>query len=81
MTSEITRFTKDNIPPMDSEAWEWFQKKEPTRMVECDGPFEIETQEGVLHVPEGWHGWVAVDTSGHPYPITAEEQSSTYRRI
>ncbi|HEY1179791.1 MAG TPA: hypothetical protein VGF17_26855, partial [Phytomonospora sp.] len=40
-----------------------------------DGPFTVQTREGVL-ASEG--GWLAIDSDGYPYPIAEDEMSAVY---
>jgi hypothetical protein len=66
----------NSLPDTD---WQEFVKATPTRMCRVAGPCTIYTLEGPLDMPTGWEGWLAIDSKGHPYPIDAEVQASTYR--
>lgn len=66
-------FTKDTLP---AEGWQLFRKKVLTKAVRITGSFSTTTREGsVLNTPDGY---LAVDTSGMPYPIAADEFSRLY---
>ena len=68
-------FNKDNLPS-DDVGWSFFTKRSKTKMLKIQGPFEVETKEGVLSCTDGW---LALDASGNPYPIDDSEQKKLYR--
>lgn len=67
-------FSRNNIP---SSGWGEYDKIAPTLMVRIDGPFQVETREGILR-SDG--GWLALDADGWPYPIEDSVQQRTYRK-
>lgn len=79
MTNQRT-FSKDNLPVPVSEMG-LHRKTALTPMILMDGPFTVITQEGSYDLPEGWHGLLAVDKAGHPYPIALAEYHETYEPV
>jgi hypothetical protein len=65
-------YTKNHLP---SGTWFNAMKKTPTLMVRIEGPFQVETQEGVLDCQDGF---IAIDSKGWPYPIAKEVKEETY---
>lgn len=64
-------YSKDNLP----DGFREYQRRVPVRAIRIDGPFEVKTREGTLTCPDGW---LAIDTSGCPYPIDADEFPRLY---
>lgn len=52
-----------------------FRKKVLTRATRIEGPFRVRTPEGELECADGW---LALDESGAPYPISASEFEKLY---
>ena len=67
----MKRFNRDNLPTGFLE----YKRRVPVRAVPIEGPFEVETREGVLTCPDGW---LALDASGNPYPIASDEFPKLY---
>ncbi len=55
-----------------------FRKKVLTQAVRIEGPFMVETSEGVLRCEDGW---LALDQRGYPYPIAANEFDLIYEPV
>jgi hypothetical protein len=66
------------LPKQSDPIWTLHQKKVPTRMIRIDGPFEVETKEGRLKCLDGW---LAVDSAGFPYPISASDYDDMYEPV
>jgi hypothetical protein len=66
---------------LPDDGWRLYRKMTLTRMRPVVGPIVIVTQEGRYELPEGWRGFVAVDTAGFPYPIEATEHARTYEEV
>ena len=71
------RYSKDYLGDKGT-LWRWYKKKTKTMARRVDGPFEVETREGVITCQ---NGWLAVDAHGYPYPIDAEEFEVIYEEI
>ena len=67
-------FSANNLPSNPA-TWPTYRKTALSRMVRIDGPFTVETREGVISCPDGY---LAVDSQGFPYPIAADEQVAIY---
>lgn len=70
-------YTRDNRP---SGSWTEYRKKATTSMISVTGPFTVHTKEGKYDLPEGWQGFIALDSEGYPYPIDAREHKLSYER-
>jgi hypothetical protein len=62
--------------PSDPKTWPKYIKVVPTSMIRIDGPFEVETSEGVLTCQDGY---LAMDARGYVYPIAVDEQAMIYQ--
>jgi len=60
----MKKFTKESIKSISK--WKFYKKQTLTKAIRIDGPFEIETREGIISCPDGY---LAVDSIGWPYPI------------
>jgi hypothetical protein len=80
MTQHITRDSVARMldTPMGNTSWPLYRKKVMTRALRMDGPFTVETREGTLTCPDGY---LAIDSSGWPYPIAADEFEAIYERV
>jgi len=58
--------------------WAIYRKTRPVRATRINGPFTVETREGVLGCRDGY---VAVDSGGWPYPIDKEEFDRIYEKV
>ena len=67
-------WTAENVA--EAGPWQEFYKVLPTRMRRMDGPFTVQTREGVLRCEDGW---LALDEHGDPYPIAADVHASAYQ--
>lgn len=61
--------------------WQQFKSTAVRYMRRIRGPAVVVTQEGEYELPDGWDGWIALDSAGFPYPITAEEQAKSYEAM
>lgn len=68
-------YTRDNLP---TEGWANWRKTQLTQMKPLAGPCEIVTQEGSVTVPDGWQGFLAIDSGGYPYPVAGDVHAATY---
>lgn len=75
----MARIDKTNLPS-DPSTWPIYRKKNLTPALEftADEETAIETKEGEYVLPAGWHGWIAVDSDGDPYPIEGGVFNETY---
>ena len=73
-------YSKDNLP-VPVELMALHRKTALTPMVMVDGPFTVVSKEGQYDLPDGWRGFVAVDKSGHPYPIALDDYHKTYEAV
>jgi hypothetical protein len=74
-------YTAESLP-QPVEKMRKFRKTTLTPMWFVRGPFVVETLGGaVATVPEGWEGYLAIDTHGHPYPIEKGEQEQIYEEV
>jgi hypothetical protein len=55
-----------------------YRKKVLTRATRVDGPFQVETTEGILTCQDGW---LAFDARGNPYPIANDEFNLIYEAV
>lgn len=69
-------YTHRNLPPENS--FNEFRKKVTTKAVRMVGPFKVVTREGVLECDDGW---LAIDSGGWPYPISAQEFARIYEPV
>ena len=75
----MRKFTRDTIASsLDADAFSTYRKKHLTRAVRIDGPFDVETREGLLHCADGY---LALDSDGWPYPIAREEFERIYEPV
>lgn len=58
--------------------WRWFRKRQATHMAPIGGPATIVTCDGPVTLPVGWRGWVAIDATGHPYPVAEDVHRRSY---
>lgn len=70
-----------NNPPVPVEQMMTFRKTTVTSMTPIIGPCTVITQEGPYDLPPEWHGWLAVDDKGYPYPISADTHAQTYVEV
>ena len=73
----MKRFTKQNFE-QDRRGWNLYRKKVSTKAIRIEGPFEVETTEGVLICGDGF---LAIDSRGYPYPIDKAEFENIYEKI
>lgn len=78
MSDEPARLTRETLPKPDSKAWRSYRKKVLTKMMPIDGPALVETREGPYTLPEGWKGFIALDSGNWPYPVVQEEADRMY---
>lgn len=52
-----------------------------TPMVLVEGPLTIVTSEGEVELPEDWKGMLAMDSTGHPYPISLDLYHKLYQPV
>lgn len=64
--------------PSDPLTWGTFRKHAVTRATRIEGPFNVETSEGLMSCADGW---LAVDARGYPYPIAADEFALIYEPV
>lgn len=64
-----------NIDTLPVDGWEEYRKKVLTRMVKIDGPFVVNTSEGLFRCEDGF---LAIDARGYPYAIATAEQALIY---
>ena len=69
-------YTRDNLPDGD---YQRFMKTYETPAVRIDGTFYCVTSEG--NTVSCTDGWLAVDSSGYPYPINDAEFRRTYTPV
>ena len=65
-------YTRDNLP---ESGWISYIKRVPTEMIRIEGPFDVQTREGLMHCE---NGYLALDADGYPYPIAHDVQAATY---
>lgn len=68
-------FSKDSMPGDLDVAGGWYRKRVLTWAFRVDGPFAVQTSEGLLRCDDGW---LAMDARGYPYPIATEEFALIY---
>lgn len=76
----------DGDPPVlttgaKKDGWFMARKTASTPMLPARGPLTVVTQEGEYRLPDGWRGFIAVDSAGFPYPIEGAEWRRTYERV
>lgn len=71
----MTTYDRDHLP---AEGWSNWRKTTATRMTPITGPCDVVTQEGPISVPDGWQGYLAIDSGGYPYPVAADVHAATY---
>lgn len=64
--------TKNTLPNGE---WRNYSKKTATRMLRMNGPFEVQTREGVVVCEDGF---LAIDAEGYPYPVSLKVHEQTY---
>lgn len=69
-------FSRDRLPT-PSVDWPRYRKATLTPAIRVEGPFTVETREGVLRCEDGY---LAVDAHGWPYPIALDEFQRIYVR-
>ena len=52
-----------------------YRKKVLTRAVRIEGPFTVETSEGLMRCADGF---LCMDARGYPYPVAADEFALIY---
>lgn len=73
----MRHYDRGNLPA-PVQAMRRYRKKVPTPMIHVEGPFTVTTAEGLYSLPEGWSGFIAVDTAGHPYPVVDSVHRDSY---
>lgn len=58
--------------------WPEYRKRVTTHAIKIDGPFYVQTSEGVLRCEDGY---LAVDARGYPYPIATDEFALIYEAV
>lgn len=71
------KYTKEDLPV---DGWAEYRKVGTTRMTPITGPCTVVTMEGPYELPDGWTGYLAVDTQGWPYPVDAAVHAESYER-
>lgn len=66
----------DNMP--DDDGWAEYRKTEPVKARRMNGPFTVQTREGIVECEDGW---LAVDNGGYPYPIADDEFENIYEPV
>ena len=72
----MDKYTRKNKQTLRRLMFGLYEKRRTTPAARIEGPFLVETREGVLKCQDGY---LALDTEGHPYPIAAEEFKKTYK--
>jgi hypothetical protein len=65
------------------ESWARYRKRTLTHAIELGplrDPHVIKTKEGDYQLAPGWHGVIAIDADGDPYPIEISVFRQTYER-
>ncbi len=62
--SPVPTYSRDNLPHEKPQTYA--RKITQTKAIYIDGPFRVETIEGVMGQEDGW---LAFDSQGNPYPI------------
>jgi hypothetical protein len=73
--SPMALYTKETLP---TGGWRSYRKLLPTQMKRIDGPFQVETKEGVVICSDGY---LAIDADGYPYPIASEIMAKAYEPV
>jgi uncharacterized protein YegP (UPF0339 family) len=77
--SDVPVIVRDRMPdPHAHPAFAQFRKTPLTLAARMDGPFAVQTSEGLLTCQDGW---LAIDQRGWPYPIDADEFDLIYERV
>lgn len=76
---DIPHYAQGTLP--EGAPWRRYRKRSQTVATYVEGPFNISTREGSLTLPEGWRGYVALDTHGYPYPIELDEFRNIYQQL
>lgn len=61
----------------DPEKFSLFRNIALTRATRIDGPFRVETSEGLLECQDGW---LCLDARGYPYPVSDDEFQMIYEK-
>jgi len=75
----MDKFSKDYLPATDDPRWQFWRKRPAVvRMMPLRGPATIVTVDAPTTLPEGWEGWLAIDSAGHPYPLHRDVHAVIY---
>jgi len=66
-------FFKGSLPPDDE--FKYYVKKGTTRIARVEGPFSVDTREGLMHCEDGY---LALDNNDDPYPIAKDVFDTVY---
>jgi hypothetical protein len=73
----MRRFTKEDGPLIQHRGEIFFKRRNPVYLIPSDGPFEVETNEGVLK----GNDFIAYDPlSGHVWPVSKEYVAMHYEK-
>lgn len=75
---DVPHYTRDTLP---TGQWARYRKTGTTEMRPITGPAVVETMEGPYTLPDGWRGFVAIDTAGYPYPVDAGVHRVSYELV
>lgn len=68
-------YDRDTLP---AGHWNNYRKKTLTRAIRIQGPFQVQTSEGLMACEDGY---LALDNKNNPYPIDREVFETTYEEI
>jgi hypothetical protein len=74
---DVTRRYSREVLPQSAD-FRLYRKTSLTQMVRIQGPFEVQTREGLISCADGW---LALDSAGWPYPVAADEQAVIYELV
>lgn len=77
----MIRITAETLMSVDAASlgvWGLYKKKTRTQACRMQGPFEVETTEGIMKCEDGY---LAIDARGYPYPIAKDEFDLIYEEV
>lgn len=69
---------RDSVVQYCSGDWAEYRKVATTQAIRINGPFSVQTREGLITSEDGY---LAVDAHGWPYPIAADEFEKIYTPV
>jgi hypothetical protein len=78
MSDELPVFGPTDLGDIQPTDWHHFAMKQLVPAIRINGPFYVQTRDGMLKCNDGW---LALDVNGFPYPIDDEVFKKSYSLV